>query len=297
MKLTPEQADRFYAIWWPLLSYVNDRRRLFPGRPAATDRAPLTFKEALPLRAALWADESLREAFVAENPAGLVAADLATVASWKHRVAGMFTVWKHYKKHSIFLHDREAFAVLGLRSTLEEIMPMPPPMWVDAVLLPFDGVIVIDGLMTSQNVLLGPGIRRGLKEEYDDAIERGAVRTSLLPISPADAAAQHKASRKDTNRKVLADLRRYLYGTRRLTEATAERDLRVIAAFAEGLTGDRSLRACEVHDVEAALAAAPTLSGNRTQTVAALKRFFTFMVETGRLEPELGRSALNRLRG
>lgn len=173
MKLTPAQANRFFAAWFPLLGYVNEARRIVPRTPSAS--APFTIHEALPIRDALWADDSLLDAFVAENPAGLSADLLDEVRGWKHRVADMFVVWKHYKKHTIFLRDPDAYAVLGLRSSLEEILPRPPPMLVDAVLLPFEGVIVTDGLLTSRNVLLGPGIRRGMKEAYDRAVERGTV--------------------------------------------------------------------------------------------------------------------------
>jgi hypothetical protein len=291
MKVTPEQADRFYAAWWPLLSYVNDERHIVPGRMVA----PLKVELALALRDALWADNSLLETFVTRNPAGLSAEQLAMVASWEHRVAGMFVVWKHFKKHSILLHGHDAFAVLGLHSTLEEILPMPPPLMVDAVLLPFEGVIVTDGLINAKNIVLGPGIRRGLKQEYDDTVERGAVQTSLLPSAPG-AEAKPPADRRATNRKVLSALRRYLYGDRRLQEATVERDLQVIAGFAEGLPEGRSLREFTLDDVEATVALAATLFGGRAQTVAALKRFVAFMLNTERIDPGPGEEVLDWLR-
>jgi hypothetical protein len=296
MKLAQAQADRFFALWFPLLSYVNEERHLVPDRPVAGGSPPFTTPEAVLLRNALWADDTLLDAFVRENPAGLSADALAVVADWKHRRAGMFAVWKHYKKHTIFLLDREAFAVLGLRSTLEEILPQAPPLLVDTVLLPFEGVIVTDGLLTSRNILLGPGFRRSFKAAYTDAVERGAVRTSLLAPGPEVETGQRKAGRGATNRKVLSALRSYLYGQKRLREATVERDLRVIGSFAEGLPDGRSLRECNLDDVEAMVAMAATLFGGRAETVAALKRFFTFMLETGRVDPGLGEAALEWLR-
>jgi hypothetical protein len=210
MKLTSAQADRFFAAWFPLLEYVNDVRRIVPRTTSRS--SPFTMHEVLRVRDALWADDSLLDAFVAGNPAGLSPDLLAAAAGWKHRVAGSFVVWKHYKKHTIFLRDPDAYAVLGLRSSLEEILPRPPPMLVDAVLLPFDGVIVTDGLLTSKNVVLGPGIRRGVKEAYDLAVERGTVWTSLPPQAPGAT----RAYPATTNRKVLSALRSYLSADRRL---------------------------------------------------------------------------------
>jgi hypothetical protein len=290
MKLTPAQADRFFAAWFPLLGYVNEVRRIVPRTTSAS--TALTIREALPLRDALWADDSLLDAFVAENPAGLSADLLDAVARWKHRVAGTFVAWKHYKKHTIFLRDSDAYAVLGLRSGLEEIFPRPLPILLDAVLLPFEGVIVTDGLLTTKNVILGPGMRRGMKEAYDRAVERGAVWTSL----PSDASGATRTDPTITNRKVLSSFRSYLSGQRRLKPATVERDLLEIKSFAERLGDGRSLLEWSLEDVEAIVAAAATLFGGRAQTVAALKRFVAFMRETERTHPAPAEEALEWLR-
>ena len=266
MKLTPDQADRFFAVWFPLLVHVNDARGIVPRR--VIDGAAFTLHEALAVRDALWKDDSLLDTFIAENPAGLSPDALATVASWKHRVAGRLMVWKHYKKHTIGMLDGQVYAILGLRNTLEEILPQPPPTMVNAVLLPFEGVIVADGLFTSYNIFFGPGVRRELKEEYDRAVERGEVRTSLLP----EALGAPRANPKVTNRKVLGAYRSYLFDYRRLKGATVERDLREITSFAEALGEGRSLLDWSIED----------LKKRGAPSAAVLKRFMAFMEDTGR---------------
>lgn len=290
MKVSPAQADRFFAVWFQLLEYVNEARHLVARTPSAS--APYTVEEALPIRDALWADDSLLDAFVSENPAGLSAELLDTVAGWKHRVSKLFVVWKHYKKHTIFLAAPDAYAVLGLRSELEEILPRPPPTLVDAVLLPFEGVIITDGLLVSRNVLLGPGIRRGLKEEYDRAVERGTIWSSL----PREALCAPRAAPATANRKVLSAFRSYLSGQKQLKPATVERDLQEIKSFAEGLGGGRSLLEWSLEDVEAMVATAATFLGGRAQTTAALKRFVAFMGETKRTHRGAADEALEWLR-
>jgi hypothetical protein len=92
------------------------------------------------VRDVLWADVGLREAFIAQNPAGLSAADLAIVASWQHRRAGAFVGLRHLKKYSVFLssEDSAVYGVLGLVSGLDEILPFVP-CYVNAVLLPWEG--------------------------------------------------------------------------------------------------------------------------------------------------------------
>ncbi len=179
MRVTDGQAARFYAIWWPLLTWVNNERKIISVLARNAEGA-MRGDDAVMIRDVLWQDESLLERFVADNPAGLPPDHLAIAAGWRRRRIGTFYIWKHYRRHTVFLGDNDAYAVLGLYSTLGEILPMPPPIMVDATLLPFDGAIIHDGLICSYNVLLGGGIRRSLLERYRDATARGAVH-KILP--------------------------------------------------------------------------------------------------------------------
>ncbi len=115
MILDPEDASLFYRAWWPLLTWVNDQRGVVPRFATATPGRPLSPALALPVRNALWADDSLREQFLAEGASELGAAERELIASWKHRVSDRFVVFKHLKKHSIFM-SKEVFAVVGLYS-------------------------------------------------------------------------------------------------------------------------------------------------------------------------------------
>jgi len=179
MRITDAQAARFYSIWWELLSWVNAERTIVPvlARNAA---GAICIEHAAPVREVVWQDPSLLERFVAENPANLSPDLLTLAADWRHRRVGTFYVWKHYKRHTVFLDDDDAYAVLGLYSTFDELLPMAPPVVVEATLLPFEGAIIHDGLVRTYKMQLGPGIRRSLLERYRDAIARGAVHTSLV---------------------------------------------------------------------------------------------------------------------
>jgi hypothetical protein len=187
MRLSDEDAARFYAAWRPLLTRVNDERHVVAKLHTDPD-GPIHGEDAFMIRKALWADDTLRERFVAENPAALSPDLLSLVDSWGHRRSGTFFLWKHYKKHSVFLEDDEGFAVLGLCTPLGEMFVQEPPILVDAVLLPFGDRIVYDGLITARNVLFGSGIRRNLREQYRAALEKGAIHTSLGPARATPAA-------------------------------------------------------------------------------------------------------------
>jgi hypothetical protein len=125
MHLSAEDAQRFCRIWFPLLHYVNNQRGLGVALPAALGEGTIVPASLIPVRAALWDDDGLRERFVEENPAGLPAADLAIVASWQHRISGKFFIFRHLNKHTVFLSETmpvHAYGVLGLVSPLEDVV-------------------------------------------------------------------------------------------------------------------------------------------------------------------------------
>src|SRR4051794_28728838 len=116
MQLPPDQVARFYGIWQPLLLFVNGRLGLVPGLGDPAVSGPWEVSNVLKLRDALWADDSLRRDFIAENPAGLSAADLAIAQGWDGRLAGKFYALRHLKKHTLFLPEgrKVVYGVLGL---------------------------------------------------------------------------------------------------------------------------------------------------------------------------------------
>ena len=185
MNLSSRENGRFYGIWLPLLHYVNVQRQLVAHVPLAPCPEGMSPDDIGRLRQALWEDDALREAFVAENPAHLSDADLKIVASWEHRVAGRFFILRYLKKHAIFLTEQDppqAYGVLGLVSPIQEIISMPPPVLVQAVLLPFEDRIIYDSLLIPYRVMFCAGIRRRLNEAYRRVQEQGGVTTTLQPL-------------------------------------------------------------------------------------------------------------------
>jgi hypothetical protein len=163
-------AERFYRIWWPLLKFVNRELGIVPDLRMRPSDGALQVEQAMLLRNALWEDELLRERFVATNPGRLSAEDLGMVLSWSHRLAGNFFIIRYLKRHTVFLDDTSRFfGVLGLFSPINEILGQQLPLFTEAVLLPFEGRIIIDGILKPRSVTFGSGIRQSLEDSYREA--------------------------------------------------------------------------------------------------------------------------------
>ena len=217
MILGQDEAELFFRAWWPLLAWVNEKKHLVPVFPLPTPDRPLPVAVAHPIRSALWADDRIRERYLAERGAALAPEVRELISSWKHRKSGRFILFKHLRSHSIFMSD-EVFGVIGLYSPIAELVPAVPA-YVEAVLLPFGNRIVIDGILSSPGVQLmfGSGMRRAFGQQYEKARARSQIRTSLL-ASPADAAPRPPVKRGTKLKASPRASPRSMIGTWRITQ-------------------------------------------------------------------------------
>lgn len=183
MLIPQNEATLFLEVYPSLIAYAAGR---LGGVAGVTDfesfmDAPLEDKAHA--RDALLDDAHLIEAFSDEDPLGLDDAILTEVRLWKHYVRGDFFVERDLKKYTVFLSDGEepkAYGVLGLTDEIVDLLPHEIPLLVTAVLLPWKNQIVCDGMIGFNNLILGGGIRRSLREIYREAKENGII-TSLDP--------------------------------------------------------------------------------------------------------------------
>jgi hypothetical protein len=186
MLLEPQDVELFFRLHRALMFFVNQRLKVIPNEIATPEEfAALSSEVRLKVRDALNANLDLIESFVAENPAHLSDDELDIVRSWRHLITGRFYVFRELKKHTVFLTTTDpaiAYGVLALSQPFKDLIGPYLPVLTQTVLLPFKGVIVYDGLMSSYNISFGPGIRRSLNESFKDAKARHGIITSL-PMS------------------------------------------------------------------------------------------------------------------
>jgi hypothetical protein len=289
MRLPPQETERFYRIWFALLHYVNKQLQLVSTFPATSDEETVSTEVTAQLRDALWAHDDLREQFMTDNPAQLSAADLAVVASWQYRVAGTFYIFRSLQKYTIFLSHTtpaHAYGVLGLVSTIEETVPLPLPVYTQAVLLPFGHQIIYDSLLTSYNVVFGSGIRGDLQETYRAIQEREGIITSLLPEDQVTLIEDRRNAIRARNRKVFTAFRREL-GRAGLSAHMIEVHAATVEDFADTvlLPSDppRGVLDLTLADIQSYLSEKPG-----KQPVTSFKRLLRFLINTGRIDYEPG---------
>lgn len=249
MFLRPDDGQLFLELMWKLQYFVNLKRRIIRNI-APPDYVHLPGEERMKVRNALWEHPELIDAYVQENPDALPEETLEIVRKWRGFIQGTFFLFRHLKKGSIFIggEGNQVYSVQGVTQPLEEIMPSEIlPQMVQAVLLPFKGCIVYDGLLTSYPVRFGGGIRSNLNRDYSTAKRKERIITTLEEVPEAAAPRQSRKNIAPQVEEVMQGMAR-LKGDSPLQKsalALAQLGLEVAASDARGSLTEERLRSQE----------------------------------------------------
>ena len=205
MKLTFDESNLFYDLYAALLSFVNQKLKVSVEQFSNAREYTSTPPEArVAVRDALFAHRELIDEFVKENPADLSTDQLEIVGSWKHAIVGKFYIFRYLAKYTVFLTSggapNKAYGVLGLTDPMEEVIGPNLPRLITAVLLPFQGKIIYDGLVSGYNITFGGGVKRSLNEDYKQAKEAFGIITSLPYASEERKAASPEKPKQSKRR-------------------------------------------------------------------------------------------------
>ena len=183
MTLPIEDGKLFFELMWKLQYYVNQKRGFHKNISSLDEYADLPTAKKLKARDALWEHPELIEVYTQENPDALPPEDLEIVRKWKGFIKGSFFLLRHLKKGSIFIgKENQVYAVRGIQDPLDEVIPSYAlPQMVEAILLPFKGQIIYDGLLSGYSIHFGAGMRSDMNHTYTVAKTKNRIITTLEP--------------------------------------------------------------------------------------------------------------------
>ncbi len=151
MHLSERQIGRFYDLLDGLIVFANKRLDLVENLSY-----PFIDKES-EMKASFVCDEVWRhpeviEEYVRQNPHGRKRADLETIESWKDALTSRFILVRFIDDSPVLLSEAGLFAVAGMDEDQSKHLAQCPDSVV-TTLLPFEGLIISDGLMYGDNVL------------------------------------------------------------------------------------------------------------------------------------------------
>ncbi len=179
MRLTETEYYQYLTIHHAMLLFAGQQQKLLPTDMGLGEFQGLNPSEKLDAREALYETPGIIQAFVKQNPLGFPKEDLDIALGFQNFVKGDFVVVKFLKKHTIFLQEDVAYGVLALSDPLSYLIGNETPKYVKAVLLPFNGKIVYDGILQGYSVSFGASYRLSINQQYNAAKAAYGIVTSL----------------------------------------------------------------------------------------------------------------------
>ena len=179
--LSKQDAMLFYQLWFPLLNYAKDKKKISTSVKQFAMFQPQDPHELLKTADAVWSDTKLIDSYLEQNKQ-LPEEYKEIMRSWKRRVRGTFVMERHLKDGSIFINtkDQKVYQVRGLIQSWQDMLSMAPmPLMMDAVLIPFKDVIISDGLISYKPIQFSSNMKKMLKETYMNAKTEGSIICSL----------------------------------------------------------------------------------------------------------------------
>lgn len=182
-------ADRFIDLYGHLLAHINTEYDIVNGIETYDDLRKQEDAELRPIRNHLYEDdtEQLITDFVAENPADLNDDELEAVGQWTDYAFGEFVVVRHLEEYAVFLDWEEPPRAFGVKAAHtpfrahweEGALPL---LVSQTALLPFEGMIIIDGWLAIRPIVFGGSMSRDIDDTYEEAKHRfGIIETLPAP--------------------------------------------------------------------------------------------------------------------
>ena len=113
----------------------------------------------------------------------MVSVNKGDVRGWKKVVHGKFVVERHLKNGSILVscdEDGGVYMVRGIYSSWRELLGiLPMPQTVETALIPFQDVIIHDGIVMPYRVCLGKSMADQVRHMYLNAKEQKRIIESM----------------------------------------------------------------------------------------------------------------------
>lgn len=174
MRISDDAADRFVKLYTKLMFFAGTQRNILPNQMTFRLFLAGPIEEKLDCRQAIYQPKPIFDDFLVAGKGKMSSDDQAAVAAWRRCIYGPMVMFRHLKRHTVFLTvgtSPKAYGVLGLSTELGEMIPSAQlPMLVKTALLPFEDAIVCDGLLATpkEGSVLDAAMRERVHIAYKD---------------------------------------------------------------------------------------------------------------------------------
>lgn len=179
-KLSAKDTELFYELFFMLLDYAGRKHDKKHDLMEDVKNQRVDQRNALDLSELVFDHPGIIEECIEENKDKLTEEKEDILRSWKNFRRGTFFIERFLKSGAAFMDEsNDVYIVKGLTDSIEDMFMGMKPVATKTVLLPFRDAIISDGLYMTMPVSFGGGIKRNLKETYNEAKAEGRYYTEM----------------------------------------------------------------------------------------------------------------------
>lgn len=168
MRLKEKEYYEYLNIHPKLLHYAGIKNNLLPKDTLLEDFMNSSAQEKFPVRESLYENINLVNQYINEKANELSEAQKDILLQFKHFKKGTFYIMKMTEKETLFMDDDYVYSVLALNDPfIYFFQNRSIPIMVETVLLPYNGKIIYDGIISNYPIHIGRTMASGLKNEFN----------------------------------------------------------------------------------------------------------------------------------
>ena len=185
MKLSDKNARHFFKIVTPLMVWLHQQKKNYPGYQNGSDIMILPDDTAV-LWSLVWGHPELIDKYLAENSSELSDEAAKTLPLWKEFVvSGPFAVERMTDDGTVFISMKsgQVYLVSGITDEIDVCLKQKRiklPCVLQTHLIPYQGKVIYDGSMA----VLSTGLKAELKATLAKRFEEAREKSSLITVLP-----------------------------------------------------------------------------------------------------------------
>ena len=209
MHLDAQEKGLFFKLFFDLLYCANKKHRIVTdfgdGRyPKSVDK-----QKAYQIREKLFENPGWFDEYLHDYGDELPEDERGILISWRdHFIADKFFVMRNLAKYSVFMSSGDEnttrlYGITGLTHPFADFFDRNTlPVVIDALILPFKGKIIYDGLFSTYHMSIGPNMRGELNWLYKTSKEKFGIIESLPFDNTAPCAVKKTVPKKSTAKPI-----------------------------------------------------------------------------------------------
>ncbi|MFT6321755.1 MAG: hypothetical protein ACJAT4_002685, partial [Granulosicoccus sp.] len=194
MRLEEKEYHEFLAVHPKLLYYAGIKNKILPANTTLEDFMNMSAQEKFPTRESLYENIGLIDQYLKEKTKELSTPQIEMIQQFKHFQKGTFYIMKMTEKETLFMDDDFVYSVLALNDPFHHFFQeWSIPIMVEVVLLPYNGIIIYDGMISNYPIHIGRTMLSGLKNEMN--LKKG--KHGIIKKLPIESKKENKPSLKE----------------------------------------------------------------------------------------------------